>query len=302
MHSSRRSEDGPVPTIWSGGRAAITASAVEVAATALSNLASAVPVAAAAPSSPSPSPAPSEVGVRVVVARCVGVEVAVALGVGVPLGVELAVGDGLGVCVAVGGEVLLGVGVRLGVGVAVGGSGVLVGVAVSGTGVLVGFGVGGKGVLVGTGVFADVGAGVFVGAITVNEPLLVLWATPVPAGSVKAVMLRVSANVPGVALPRMSNERLMTTPSETREGGLSRLNTMTRTALAVGSEELRIIPLAPGPRLTLAALTRLASKLTSKLNPLISTPVSNAKLTGMLMLVSPGFPEALPTERLAWEP
>lgn len=68
-----------------------------------------------------------------------------------------------------------------------------------------------------------------------------------------------------------------------------------------GSEEPQLMPLAAGPRLMLATLTRLASNVRSKLRPLISTPGSNSKLTGMV-LCCPGFPEVLPAVRVAWVP
>lgn len=80
-----------------GLAATSSARAVEVAATAPSNFASAVPVAAAIPSSSSPSPAPAEVTDCVIVGRFVSEAVADGPGVEVPLDVELAVGEGPGV-------------------------------------------------------------------------------------------------------------------------------------------------------------------------------------------------------------
>ena len=140
---------------------------MEVAATAASNSASAVPVAAAAPFNSRPSPASDLDGVPVDVAR----RVALPPGVTVPLEVELAVGEGPGVWVAVGGEVLLGVGVRLGVGV-MEGVGVMDGVRV-----IVGVGViDGVGVLLGVGVlvYVEVGIG---GVITLKVPILTEYGT-----------------------------------------------------------------------------------------------------------------------------
>jgi hypothetical protein len=74
-----------------------------------------------------------------------------------------------------------------------------------------------------------------------------------------------------------------------------------RIALTVpveGSEEPQLMPLAAGPRLTLATLNWLASNVRSKFRPLTSIPGSNARITGMV-LCCPGFPDVLPAVRVA---
>ena len=142
----------------------------------------------------------------------------------------------------------------------------------------------GTGVLVGTGVSVDVGAGVLVGALTVNEPPLVPCGAPEPPGVLISVSARASGKVPGGAPGRMLNTMLTVVPTERRVGGLTRLNKITLTVPDDGSDEPRVIPVAAGPRLTLSTLTRLASKVRSKLRPLISTPGSNVRLTGMVRI------------------
>ena len=142
----------------------------------------------------------------------------------------------------------------------------------------------GTGVLVGTVVSVDVGAGVLVGALTVNEPPLVLCGTPEPLGSLIAVLARAREKVPRGAAGRMLNTMLTVVPTERRVGGLSRLNKITLTVPDDGTDEPKVIPVAAGPRLTLSTLTRLASKVRSKLRPLISTPGSNVRLTGMVRI------------------
>lgn len=70
-----------------------------------------------------------------------------------------------------------------------------------GTGVVPGIGV-----LLGIGVsVGDTGVFVAGGAFTVKEPLFVECDTPEPLGSVIAVLLKLSVNVPGEADERMLN-------------------------------------------------------------------------------------------------
>ena len=64
-----------------------------------------------------------------------------------------------------------------------------------------------------------------------------------------------------------------------------------------GSDVRKNTPAAAGPSVTLPTLTRLGSKLRSKLIPVISIPLSKPRFNDTVS-DPPGKPEPLPVERL----
>ena len=187
---------------------------------------------------------------------------------------EEAVAVAVGMLVLVGVEVAVAVGVRVGVGV-------------------------GVRVAVGVGVLV----GVAVGPSTVKVPLVRPVVTPPPLGLVAAALLSVSEEAPlgapgntskltvasvpsGIGVTLKPKMIIRTVPTE----GWEQPTDLDTGALATAGSRVTARPLQD----PLAAAIRLVSKLRSKLRPVTWAPSSEARLIGMLMPVSPGFPDPLP--------
>ncbi len=154
----------------------------------------------------------------------------------------------------------------------------------------------GEAVRVGVAVGNGLGVGEAGGALTVSEPLLVDTSTPDPSGEVAAALLSCSGMVPADAVGEISNATLTIVPS-----GIAvwfKPKTMTRTVPEDGEKldmDLPALEAAP-PAVTSIKLRREESNDKSKFTPETSVPESDLRVTGILMPLSPGSPDALPAE------
>ena len=135
--------------------------------------------------------------------------------------------------------------------------------------------------------------------MTLNAPELVASETELPLGSVAVALLNDKADEPGEAPIFTLTTILATVPFWIAVWFNPKMSTRTRPEEGVDQERIFPADEATPPMVIFCTVKRDESKFTSKLSPVTSVPSFDDRLTGIESPVSPGRPEALPTDKLA---